>query len=144
MGREKVGLDSYRAQNPRQICHEDAVYLKFMSTENRPDKRVQSEQQAALLQRIVRSYSWCAIPPSSWNFLGPDPEYLIVIQLPDGRRYWRCLICATANPDQLLLRWATGYSSDKWFAQFKEDLKPAKQRWNHYFDFWEPAKTCHW
>ena len=85
-----------------------------------------------LLDRLVRRYAWCRVP-TFWPYSG-HPDYLIVIQLPDGRRFWRCLASSEFTPDEIMLRWASCPPA-KWAKQFHAKSKGTKL-WHEFFDFW--------
>ena len=80
----------------------------------------------------MRRYAWCRIP-AFWTYTG-YADYLLVIELPDGRRYWRCLASSEQTPDEVMLRWAS-CPPDKWLRQFRPKGKGAKH-WQEFFDFW--------
>ena len=97
-----------------------------------PSKQDDRANRITLLGALVCRYAWCRIP-SAW-FYSTLPDYLLVVQLPDGRRYWRCLADSSRDPDEILLGWAT-CPPQKWLLQFKAGNKGTKV-WNEYFDFW--------
>ena len=95
-----------------------------------PDPDLQ--HRISLLGQLVRRYAWCQVQ-SDW----PEaelPDYLLVVELPDGRRYWRYLSYCSCTPDATMLRWAT-CPPKKWMSQFRRHGK-GSQRWNEFFDFW--------
>lgn len=90
------------------------------------------------LGRLVRRYAWCRLPPL-W-FYSDAPDYLLVIELPDGRRFWRCLSHPTHTPEDILLGWSA-CPVRRWQRQFSAGGK-GSHLWNEFFDFWaESART---
>lgn len=95
------------------------------------------ETRVHLLERLVRRYAWCCIP-SFW-FYGDSPDYLLVIELLDGRRFWRCLADSCRTPDEIILSWA-GCPPQKWLRQFRAGGAGSKT-WTECFDFWADPKA---
>ena len=101
------------------------------------DDALETQRKVARLGNLVRRYAWCCL--RSTTISCDEPTYLLVIELPDGRRYWRVCCTAAHTPDELLLRWAECAPAE-WFGYFEEAaMKKAEQgkdcAWNEYLDF---------
>lgn len=116
----------------QQLCYDAVTANRHMSKDDHlPNDDGANSQRVQLLQQLVRGYAWCRIP--AFSILSEGMEYLLVIELPDGRRYWRCLTLMDSTPDEIMLRWAS-YPPRKWRKLF--DGKKRSKHWNEYFDFW--------
>ena len=90
------------------------------------------QNRVRMLECLVRRYAWCRVP-SLW-FYSDSPDYLLVVELLDGRRFWRCLADSSRTPDEIMLSWA-GCTPQTWLRQFHAGGK-GSQHWNEFFDFW--------
>ena len=99
--------------------------------DNQANDDASNSHRIKLLEQLIRRYAWCRVPSIWGTWEGID--YLLVIELPDGRRYWRHLSNPFYTPDEFILGWAT-CPPRKWYQTFRKggNLK----RWNEYFDFW--------
>ena len=101
------------------------------------DDALETQRKEALLGNLVRRYAWCRLHPTSISY--DDPIYLLVIELPNGLRYWRVCCTAARTPDELLLCWAECAPAE-WFEYFEAAAMKKAERgkdyaWNEYLDF---------